>query len=189
MNWKKLLIGVVAVVCVWLPLAGFGGSEVADAAGDLEDDEGADPREDPADLEREEPDREEGPVADRVEEALRVAEEHPPHPGQLVGEEPELEALRLGRVEGERTGGTRRLGHPSGASGRCSFRKSRTFTSPVRRFAGRSQPWPSSSNQTTSWCFPSISSASIIRSLISGTTRRSFRPWRMRSGASIRSAR
>mgnify|MGYP003345944148 CR=1 FL=1 len=32
MNWKKLLIGVVAVVCVWLPLAGFGGSEVADAA-------------------------------------------------------------------------------------------------------------------------------------------------------------
>ena len=35
-----------------------------------------------------------------------------------------------------------------------------------RRFSRRSQPWPSSSYQCTSWNLPSISSASTIRSVI-----------------------
>ena len=68
-------------------------------------------------------------------------------------------------------------------------RASRRSGQASRRFSRRSQPWPSSSYQWTSWCLPSISSASTILSVISGTTRRSLRPWRIRSGASIRSAR
>ena len=58
-----------------------------------------------------------------------------------------------------------------------------------RRFSRRSQPWPSSSYQWTSKVLPSISSASTMRSVMSGTTRLSLRPWRISSGASIRSAR
>ena len=57
-----------------------------------------------------------------------------------------------------------------------------------RRFSRRSQPWASSSYQWTSWCLSSIVSASTIRSVMSGTTRLSLRPWRISSGASIRSA-
>ena len=82
-----------------------------------------------------------------------------------------------------------RPGSASRSSIRWRRRNARIRLNASRRFSGLSQPWPSSSYQWTSWYFPSISSASTIFSDIRGTTRRSFRPWRIRSGASIRSAR
>ena len=68
-------------------------------------------------------------------------------------------------------------------------RKPRMRSKASRLFSRRSQPWPSSSYQWTSWILSSISSASTIRSVMSGTTRLSLRPWRMSSGAWMGSAR